>query len=782
MNKLYIPICFLLMMLSYSQASGQNYILRYADKQYSLQNYHHAASEYERAFEKRERYSTAKRIAESYREIRDYPNSMEWWAKTVGFEEAERDDYLEYIRAAYLNLGSKTDIKELLSESRFSESDFPEIDFAYMASLYKSRSELELKPVDGVNSSDSDFGSAFDKDGNLYFASDRGEVIPSSKAAIRPDLNNIYSKERYDFNDRSFFKLYRKDSSGNLTALDSGNPEVLHFSDASFLDSQRLMFYTVTRSIRKAKRNRNFAVGGEIFYSKVDSLGNLHDHVPLGINDAVNYGVMHPFVDESASRLYFSSDMPGGYGGFDLYYMEFDSEMNFGTPVNLGAEINTDKNESHPFVAEDWFYFSSNGHPGIGGLDIFRSSIKSGEVKGVENMGVPYNSNRDDFAYSISPDGNPYLSSDREGGMGLDDIYSILELQKRLLAKVVDCDGELFAESFDAVLTDLKKNEAVSIDKESSGELRADLSPESNYDIKISKQGYFSIYDNTLSTIGMEGEILERTYRLAEIPYQMPVYVDIVYYDLDKYFIRETEMPVLDKIGELMSKYDFLDLKVSSHTDSRASHTYNETLSQNRADAVSEYLKQYNVGEDRIRSVWYGEEKLTNDCGDGVPCLEWEHQLNRRSELVLEAFSDPNRQYDLPKEFLDKDICDGLGIFEELQKELNAIPIVYFDFDKSFIRPVHRKELERTAILMKRMPNLNLYISGHTDQRGSEEYNKSLSERRAAIVMNYLVNRGVEAVRMQHEWFGKTQPVNDCGECDSAQHQLNRRTELQLKK
>ena len=782
MNKLYIPICFLLMILSYNQASGQNHILRYADKQYSLQNYQHAASEYQRAFEKKERYSTAKLIAESYREIRDYSRALEWWEKTVGFEEAKRDDYLEYIRAAYLSLGSKANIKELLAESRFNESDFPEIDFKYIETLYKSRSELELVPVDGVNSVDSDFGSVFDKDGNLYFTSDRGEAIPNSKAAIRPDLNNIYSKERYDFNDRSFFKLYRKDSSGNLTVMDLGNPEVLHFSDASFLHRQRLMFYTVTRSIRKAKRNRDFAVGAEIFYSKVDSLGKLHDHVPLEINDAVNYGVMHPFVDESAGRLYFSSDMPGGYGGFDLYYMEFDSEMNFGTPVNLGDEINTDKNESHPFVAGDWFYFSSNGHPGIGGLDIFRISNKSGELKGLENMGIPYNSNRDDFAYTISPGGKPYLSSDREGGMGLDDIYSILELKKRLLARVVDCDGELFAESFDAVLTDLGKNEVLPINKEKVGELRAGLSPESNYDIKISKKGYFNVHDNTLNTVGMEGEILERTYRLAEIPYQTTVYADIIYYDLDKYFIKETEKPVLDKIGELMAKYDFLDLKVSSHTDSRASHTYNENLSKNRADAVSDYLKQYNVGEDRIRSVWYGEEKLTNDCGDGVPCPKWEHQLNRRSELVLEAFSDPNRQYDLPKEFLQKDVCDGLSIFAELQKELNAIPIVYFDFDKSNIRPVHRIELERTAIMLKRMPDLNLYISGHTDQRGSEEYNKSLSERRAMIVMNYLMNRGVDAARMQYDWFGKTQPVNDCGECDSAQHQLNRRTELQLKK
>ncbi|MCH7401464.1 OmpA family protein [Belliella kenyensis] len=784
MKNLYLKILFVITfsLFSFQELRAQNAILRYADKQFELQNFSHAASEYERAFERRERYSTARRIAESYTEIRSYDKSYEWWKKTISFDESDRDDYVQYIKSALLFQNADFNVDQMLEQTSFEKADFPEFDFDFLAKLYKKNPGYRLDPVEGVNSSGSDFGSAFDSSGNMYFASDRGEVTPSKKAAIRPDLNDIYSKDKYDFNDREFFRIYRKNDQDEISEIDPGSSEVLHFSDVTFLNAQDLIFYTVTRNIRKAKGNRSFAVGAEIFYSKIDEAGNLTEHKSLPFNDAINYSVMHPHVDEEAKRIYFSSDMPGGLGGFDLYYVDYNEDMSFGSPVNLGSEINTAKDESHPFKSGDFFYFSSNGHPGMGGLDVFKTSYNSGKFQGIENLGLPYNSNRDDFAFSVSPEGRIYLSSDRDGGLGLDDIYSLIALNKKLLAKIIDCDGELFTESFEAMLKEKDSKNPIETSRDDDGALTAELPVEQSFELSITKPGYFSIFDNTLTTVGLEEDVLERTYRLAKIPYQMPVYVDIVYYDLDKSFIRLTEEPVLDKIGELMGKYEFLDLKVSSHTDSRASYEYNEALSQRRADAVSEYLKRYNVGPDRIRADWFGEEKLTNDCGDGVPCPEWEHQLNRRSELVLEAFPDPTKQYELPKELLDKDICDEIGIFEELQRELNAIPIVYFDFDKSFIRPVHRKELERTAVMMNRMPHLNLDIEGHTDQRGSVDYNIPLSERRAKVVMDYLKKRGVEAARMNFVWYGKSKPIHDCGECTEAMHQENRRTELKLRK
>ncbi|MFD2035768.1 OmpA family protein [Belliella marina] len=761
---------------------AQNPLLRYADKQFRLNNYQHAAESYEHAFGRKEKYETAKKIAESYSKIQDYPKANEWWLTVVGFEEAGKEDYREYILSSFQISNGDIDLDTLLEGSGYSALDFPELDADKLKELYQKRSNVKLIPVDGVNSTGSDFGMAKDKDGNMYFATDRGQVVPTDKMPIRLDLNNIYSKEKYDFNDREFFRIVRKDTTGTLTVLEAGDEEILHFSDPSFMHEKDLIFYSVTRRITKAKKKGDFQVGTEVFFSSLDESGVMSSPEGFSFNDAVNYSVMHPFVDEDAKRIYFSSDMPGGQGGFDLYYVTYNDDLTFGNPVNLGAIVNTDKNESHPYRVEDKLYFSSNGHLGFGGLDVFMADYSAGGFSSVSNMGTPINSNRDDFAYSLTADGKRYISSDRTGGQGMDDIYSIETLNKLLVAKVIDCDGMLVTDEFDVALKAKDQQMDVASSRRADGALLADLSPDNNFELKISKKGHFSIFDNDLTTIGLEGDTLKREYRLARIPYQMPVYVDIVYYDLDSSVIRNDAAHTLDKLGALMQKYSFLDLLVGSHTDARASDEYNESLSERRADAVVDFLAKYNIGKERVRARWYGEQELTNDCGDGVPCPETEHQLNRRSELVLEAFPDLNKEYELPSELLDKDICDEFGIFEELQKELNAVPIVYFDFDKSTIRPIHKKELERTAIMMKRMKNLNLYISGHTDQRGSEEYNKSLSERRSTVVMDYLVKRGVEAARMQFEWFGKTQPIHDCGTCTEAQHQENRRTELHLKK
>ncbi|MDN3205979.1 OmpA family protein, partial [Algoriphagus sediminis] len=349
---------------------------------------------------------------------------------------------------------------------------------------------------------------------------------------------------------------------------------------------------------------------------------------------------------------------------------------------------------------------------------------------------------------------------------------------------VIDCEGAVVTDSYLATLQDKTQNLQVPTDRKGTGELTAQLEPDSDFGITISKPGYFTLTDESITTKGFEGDTVRREYTLTPIPYQLPVYVDIVYYDLDKFVIREDAKEALDKLGEMMNKYSFLDLLVGSHTDSRASDEYNITLSNNRAKAVSDYLAQYGISADRIRLEWFGESELINDCGNGVPCAESEHQLNRRSELVLEAFPDPTKQYDIPQELLDQNFCDPEQIFEALQEELRAIPTIYFDFDKSMLRSVHKKELERTAIMLNRMPNLMLYIEGHTDQRGSDEYNQSLSERRAEVVKEYLRARGVEDGRMEDTWFGETRPVNDCstGNCTEAMHQLNRRTELRVGK
>lgn len=777
---LIIAILALLTGLSALPLQAQNSLLRYADKQYELENYSHAASLYEQAHDRKPNYENAQKAALSFQKIQQYDKSFEWWRTTIGYEEATREDFLNYLMSAMKAENGVTS-QELLAGSPFKESAFPEIDFAKIRELNNKKANVKLVQPKGINSDGSDFRITEDIEGNKYFTSDRGSVYPSEKPAVRLDAkSNVFSEEKSDLNDREFFGIYRYSNSDDLEKMTFDVPGGLVYSDPTLMESKNILFYTTFRNIRKVKKTREFEVNPEIYFSKITADGTLSETKAFPLNNATEYGVMHPFIDEKGKRVYFASDMPGGFGGFDLYYVTYDDGLNFGSPVNLGSSVNTKEDESHPFIMGEKFHFSSKGHPGLGGMDIFQATFKDEFFTNVENMGVPFNSPRDDFGYFITSKGKRYLSSDRKGGMGMDDIYLIEDLNKYLLARVIDCNGNIISEEFETTLTVRNQNENLPTTRGTKSELLGDVLPETDYNLTISKRGYFKIHDNELTTKGLQGDTLRREYRLAPIPYNMPVFVDIVYYDLDKSQIRENAQPTLDKIADLMKRYSFIDLKVGSHTDSRASKEYNEALSERRADAVRDYLAKFDIPESRVKLDWFGEENRTNDCGDGVPCPETEHQLNRRSELVLEAFPDKNIDYDLPSELLGKDICDPAALFSALNHD---VPTIYFDFDKANLRPVHKTELERLALFLQRMRTLNLSIEGHTDQRGNEEYNMKLSERRAKAVMDYLIKRGVEVDRMSSEWLGKTKPVHDCGAvpCTEAMHQLNRRTELHLK-
>lgn len=762
-------------------ASAQNSKIRYADDQLKLQNYQHTLDMYQEAYAKKPNYKVAKKTAAAQDSVRNFDKSFDWWKTTVGYEEAKNEDYVQLLRTGILS--DNFDEAKAILQAKGVNPDSLGIS---PNKIPQSSRKLKIQPLEGVNSSESDFSYLEDANGNKYFVSDRGGSFSSDMPGIRIDGRNKYfSQEKNDYTDRSYFSVYQQDKDGNISKVVSNVPNTLNFSDPSYASNQKLLFYSVTRSITKVKKNRNITVQPEIYFSKVGPDGKLEGFTAFPFNDSIRYAVMHPFVDEEAKRLYFTSDMPGGMGKFDLYYSQYDENMVFSTPVNLGPEVNTSGNETHPFRKGNKFYFSSTGHKGLGGLDIFEADYNANTpINGVRNMGTPINSLADDFAYREGKDKTIYLSSNRKGGQGLDDIYMAKDMYKQFLARVLDCNGEIITETYLATFRDKTQGIMVPTARNGKGEMTAQLEPESDFGITISKPGYFSLSDESITTKGFEGDTIKKDYKLVPIPYQLPVHVDIVYYDLDKFAIRKDAMLALDKLANLMKKYSFLDLLVASHTDSRASDEYNITLSNNRAKAVTEYLGARGISADRVRLEWFGESQLINDCGNGKPCGEDNHQLNRRSELVLEAFPDPTKQYEIPQELKDMDFCEPEDIFEKIQGEINDIPTIYFDFDKSMLRSVHKTELERTAIMLKRMPNLMLNIEGHTDQRGNEEYNKKLSERRAKVVMDYLVNRGVESNRLESQWFGKTRPIHNCDEvtCTEAMHQLNRRTELRVGK
>ncbi|WP_162633136.1 OmpA family protein [Echinicola strongylocentroti] len=791
-KEIKLALVLIFIMFSFQQSYGQQGLLRYAEKEYNLFHFQEAADTYVKAFEKRGKYQAAKGAAMSYEKMNDYGQAYEWWEKTVGFENASPEDYTYYIGAANQQgkLEEVMDALDTLDTALLPEG----LMLDSLTAWYQEAADVRFSAMDSINSSSSDFIMANDRKGNKYFVSDRGASGNPSKAGLRFDVSEKFNESLYEWTGRDFLKIYKVQKDGEVSSLSSPVPESFHFSDPFFLAESPVVFYTVTRKLKryngkkvraKDRVNPEMDYGQpredivdyypELYFSKLDEEGNFVDYQPFPLNNPLEYSVITPYVDEANQQLYFASNMPGGYGGFDLYVMGYDEEFNFDEPKNLGPEINTALDERDPFLVEEHFYFASNGHAGLGGMDIFRSVYNGGGISGVENMGVPYNSSRDDFAMRFDGSGDTFLSSNRPGGKGLDDIYTIQEELIRFLARVIDCEGNLLTAGFVVDFAAKESNEPIDLSENEESELETTVSKDQEYQLEIRGKGYFTVRDSQISTGGMSEGVIEREYRLIPIPYSKTVFVDLVYYDLDRSMIRQDAQPVLDKLATLMGERDYLDLSVRSYTDSRASKEYNQQLSHSRAEAVAAYLSEKGISSSRVHEEWFGEEDLVNDCGDGQPCPEWKHQQNRRSELVLVAFSEEGREYELPEDLME--LCDlpNLGVQMD-------VPIIYFDFDKATLRPKSVHDLNRIGLLLKERDEMAIALAGHTDIRGPEAYNEALSEKRAEVVRDYLVEQGITPDRVTYQWFGKQQPVHDCSDspCSEAEHQLNRRTEIKI--
>lgn len=651
--KIYIIGCLLL--FSDTVAFGQKGKLRYADQQFELSNFAEAAQGYERAFDKKATYRAAKGAARSYSRLAAYQDAHKWWNKTIDFEESDPEDYSKYISSLH-STGNLEELKAALTGSSLS-SGKENIHLDSIRTWYANPRPIKLIGWE-LNSSSADYGIAFDQEGNIYFSSDRGAVSSSGKKSIRVDGATKFSTKHHDMTGRDFIKIYKEEEKNQVVSLRSPVPQTYHFADPYFMEDQPVVFYTLTRDLGKVRKKRNYTINPEIYFSTINEKGELTDFTPFPYNSALEHGMITPFVDEGEKKVYFSSNRAGGLGGYDLYYVTYDEEWNFGSPVNLGPSINTFGDERDPFVYENTLYFASDGLIGLGGFDIFQAQHTHGSFTGIRNLGLPYNSPQDDYAFRRGREGKLYLSSNRADGKGSDDIYKVEDLYRQFIASVTDCEGTPIAEGLEVRLIQKDNGVAIQHREEANGVVSADLSPDADFQLDLSKAGYFSIRDNTLTTKGLDAGRLEREYVMKKIPYKTVVLEELIYYNFDDSMIRPDAEPVVLKIAEIMKKYTFLEIVVRSHTDSWASDEYNEVLSQKRANAVRDYLGKFGIARSRVRSEWYGEQQLVNDCGDGVPCPASAHQQNRRSELILMAFPDESKTYEFPKEL------EGLDLFK----------------------------------------------------------------------------------------------------------------------
>ena len=491
-----------------------------------------------------------------------------------------------------------------------------------------------------INSPESDFAPSFSIEG-LVFSSARD--------------SNILSKNIHNWNKKRFLNLYKaqKQNDGSLSNIEEFSEDLntkLHESSSVFTKDGKTVYFTRNNGKNgKFKRDKKGISRLKLYRAtlKNGKWGNI-ESLPFNAND---HSVAHPALNKAEDKLYFSSDMPGTYGHSDIFVVDIHADGTFGTPENLGKKINTESKESFPFIADDGvIYFSSDGHPGLGGMDIFAADINDLENSFVVNLGEPLNSTSDDFSLIFNNASKKgYFSSNRAEGKGDDDIYALEQLRPLELECYKNITGTVKNKETKTILPEA----IVTLYNQNSEVIASTVSDtEGNFKLKGNcRKGDFSIvakkddYENDMAKFHNEGQepISPMELLLLKIETGAPIGSDLIkhleiapiYFNLDKSYIREDAKIILAKIIAYMEEYPDAKIQVGSHTDSRASDNYNQRLSQRRAEATVAYIIKNGIDASRITGVGYGESQLMNDCKNNVNCPEKKHQENRRSEFIV---------------------------------------------------------------------------------------------------------------------------------------------------
>jgi outer membrane protein OmpA-like peptidoglycan-associated protein len=579
-QKLLILILFFCLATAFSQS-----VLRKAERHFKDLAYTLAAKEYAEYLEDKKNPSskTLLHAAESNFKIGNTAAAAQLYERAYilegnTFANAYLHHYIlslrseeNYIKADELQLQHLKQIEDNTAIKQFT------IQKQYLDSIRALPPKFAVTNISG-NTALADFGTAYYGDKIVY---------TSAKDAMRD------GGKKYSWNQQPYLVLYianRDTVTGNFSnekKFLQAAQTAYHNAAPAFSPDLKMVYATVnnvdkTRKLQNDKKGTNNV---QLVYGEIKN-GILASKTVAAFNSNT-YSAGQPAVSPDGKWLYFVSDMPGGYGETDIYRVSILSNNKLGEPENLGPVINTAGKEMFPFIGNDVLYFSSDGHYGLGGLDVFASTIiKKNKFEQPINSGKPVNSNRDDFAFIIDNAGNTgYVSSNRAGGKGDDDIYYIS------LAKDIPLNTDEVPES----ITALDPNPL----KSDSG-----LTPDS--DLIVNEGGVQKIAINP------------------------------IYFDFDKLNIREQAAAELDKVVYVLKKYPNMVIMIESHTDSRGSDRYNMELSANRAKSTYDYIVSKGINPLQIQSViGLGETRLLNRCYNGAQCSEAEHQLNRRSDFII---------------------------------------------------------------------------------------------------------------------------------------------------
>ena len=604
---------FLILLICSLSLHAQSGKQKKADRLYNDFAYLEATDVYKELIEKDYNVTyNSKKLGDSYMMLRSPENAVYYYGDVIEDTAISPEYYYKYAQALR-GVKRYDESREWLRKYLESGRGSSEIRTMLNKDDYKSEATYKLKSAD-FNSEVSDFG-VFVKDDKVYFVSARAQ-------------DEKVKEKTYSWNGEPFLDIYVLDrNSGNITPIQGDLNTKLHDGPAVVSPDGNTIYFTRNNYIdnKEGKRDKDKTNHLKL-YSATNSGNGWTQVKELGFNSD-EYSVGHPTLSPDGKTLYFTSDMPEGMGGTDIYKVSIDENGNFGIPENLGEPVNTEFDETFPFMDTDGtLYFSSNGHAGLGLFDIFK--FENGEV---DNLGEPVNSSMDDFAYfQVSDSREGYISTNRDGGS--DNIYIFNKLNPLILkGQVTDAVNGSPISSATVRLLDGDGEQVAFLETDEEGNYMTEIERDKIYPVEA-KEIEYQNFEGEVSSIDSD-EKDEIVYDIQLNPVKDVEYlaeIDNIYFDFDKSDIRPDAAKELDKLVDLMkNEYPDLVIEIGSHTDRRGTNAYNEKLAERRARSTYEYLISNGISEDRIVEYkGYGETKPAIDC---ERCTEKDHQLNRRS-------------------------------------------------------------------------------------------------------------------------------------------------------
>ena len=621
MKKIYTIVSFILVS---SLLTAQNNDTQSADKLFKKLEFIAASEAYLKLVDtNKATVYVYEQLADCYYNIYNTAEAAKWYAKTL-VEKKDAELYYRYAQMLKANGNYVESNKQMQKFAAMQPNDLRAKAFNenpnYIPRLLDKTKSFDLKTLD-INSDKSDFGAILHHN-SVYFTSARNaskKIYGWTKEPFLDIYKADYNEDGTITNCVPVKELNSKYHDGSVTISQDGN--TMYFTSDSFREN----------SFEKDKANKLKFGRNNLFKATYEN-GKWGAITSLPFNSS-DYSTGNPSLSKDGKTLYFSSNMPGSIGGVDIWKVVVTENGSFGKPENLGKKINTEGNESFPFItADNFLYFSSDAKQGLGGMDIYKIDLKAGTE--AKNVGKPVNSDKDDFSFSFNENKNfGFVASNRNGN---DDIFGLLPVCNYEVNTIVTNakTGAILADAKVSVLDD-KNNVITTEQSNAKGEVSYKVECDKYYTIQATKDGFES---NSFAVTksnnkGGNSKVNAALNPIDLIITETEVILNPIFFEFNKSNITKEGAFELDKLVQVMKGNENLVIFAKSHTDSRGSDKYNMILSDNRAKATVQYLISKGIDAAKISGKGYGESEPKVVCSED--CTEEQHAQNRRSEFLI---------------------------------------------------------------------------------------------------------------------------------------------------